>query len=192
MRKSAYSRLLPDSHGVEWPFEHSDGMFNMTIQRIAVYPGTFDPITNGHTDLVSRAARVFPKVIIAIAESPHKKPLFSLDERIRLAENQMDYLENVEVVGFSNLLVDFVQQIGASVIVRGLRAVSDFEYEFQLASMNRHLAPKVETLFLTPDEDFSFISSSLVKEIARLKGNVSEFVCEEVEQAMARRFAHLG
>ena len=164
----------------------------MSMERIAVYPGTFDPITNGHTDLVSRAARVFPKVIIAIAESPHKKPLFSLDERIRLAENQMAQLDNVEVVGFSNLLVEFVQQIGASIIVRGLRAVSDFEYEFQLASMNRHLAPKVETLFLTPDEDYSFISSSLVKEIARLKGNVSEFVCSEVEQAMTRRFAQLG
>ena len=163
-----------------------------TIERIAVYPGTFDPINNGHTDLVSRAARVFPKVIIAIAESPHKKPLFSLDERISLARNQMAHLDNVEVVGFSNLLVEFVQQIGASIIVRGLRAVSDFEYEFQLASMNRHLAPKVETLFLTPDEDYSFISSSLVKEIARLNGDVSEFVCAEVEQAMSRRFAHLG
>ena len=164
----------------------------MTMERIAVYPGTFDPITNGHTDLVSRAARVFPKVIIAIAESPHKKPLFSLDERIGLARNQMAHLENVEVVGFSNLLVEFVQQIGATVIVRGLRAVSDFEYEFQLASMNRHLAPTVETLFLTPDEDYSFISSSLVKEIARLDGDVSEFVCEEVQQAMARRFEQLG
>lgn len=163
----------------------------MKLERTAVYPGTFDPITNGHTDLVSRAARVFPKVIIAIAESPNKKPLFSLEERIRLAQNQMALLDNVEVVGFSNLLVEFVQQIGASIIVRGLRAVSDFEYEFQLASMNRHLAPKVETLFLTPDEDYSFISSSLVKEIARLHGDVSEFVCEEVEQAMTRRFAHL-
>jgi pantetheine-phosphate adenylyltransferase len=160
--------------------------------RIAVYPGTFDPITNGHTDLVSRAARVFPKVIIGIAESPHKKPLFSLEERISQAQNQMAHLSNVEVVGFSNLLVEFVQQIGASVIVRGLRAVSDFEYEFQLASMNRHLAPNVETLFLTPDEDYSFISSSLVKEIARLDGDVSEFVCAEVEQAMSRRFAELG
>jgi pantetheine-phosphate adenylyltransferase len=161
------------------------------MQRIAVYPGTFDPITNGHTDLVSRAARVFPKVIIGIAESPHKKPLFSLEERISQAQTQMAHLSNVEVVGFSNLLVEFVQQIGASVIVRGLRAVSDFEYEFQLASMNRHLAPNVETLFLTPDEDYSFISSSLVKEIARLDGDVSEFVCQEVEQAMSRRFAEL-
>ena len=171
---------------------NESGPNQMTMERIAVYPGTFDPITNGHTDLVSRAARVFPKVIIAIAESPHKKPLFSLDERIGLARNQMAHLENVEVVGFSNLLVEFVQQIGATVIVRGLRAVSDFEYEFQLASMNRHLAPTVETLFLTPDEDYSFISSSLAKEIARLDGDVSEFVCEEVQQAMARRFEQLG
>jgi pantetheine-phosphate adenylyltransferase len=115
----------------------------MSPNRIAVYPGTFDPITNGHTDLVSRAARVFSKVIIAIAESPHKKPLFSLQERIELTEHEMSHLDNVEVVGFSNLLVEFVQQLGASVIIRGLRAVSDFEYEFQLASMNRHIAPSV-------------------------------------------------
>ncbi|NNJ66001.1 MAG: pantetheine-phosphate adenylyltransferase, partial [Xanthomonadales bacterium] len=158
----------------------------------AVYPGTFDPVTNGHTDLVSRAARVFESVVIAIAESPHKKPLFSLEERISLTRNQLSHLGNVEVVGFSNLLVEFVQQLGATVIVRGLRAVSDFEYEFQLASMNRHLAPKVETLFLTPDEDYGFISSTLVKEIARLKGDVSEFVAEEVQQAMQQRFRQLG
>ena len=162
------------------------------MKRIALYPGTFDPITNGHTDLVSRAARVFPKVIIAIAESPHKEPLFSLKERIAMAEADMSHLDNIEVVGFSNLLVEFVQQMGASVIVRGLRAVSDFEYEFQLASMNRHIAPNVETLFLTPDEDYSFISSSLVKEVARLDGDVSEFVCEEVQTAMRKRFAESG
>jgi pantetheine-phosphate adenylyltransferase len=164
----------------------------MSTERIAVYPGTFDPITNGHTDLVARAARVFPKVIVAIAESPHKKPLFSLDERISLSRKQMAHLGNVEVVGFNNLLAEFVQQIGATIIIRGLRAVSDFEYEFQLASMNRHLAPKVETLFLTPDEEFSFISSSLVKEIARLDGDVSEFVAEEVQSAMRQRFRELG
>ena len=161
------------------------------MERIAVYPGTFDPITNGHTDLVSRAAKVFPKVIVAIAESPHKKPLFDLEERIQLARKGMRDLENVEVVGFDNLLAEFVQQIGATVIIRGLRAVSDFEYEFQLASMNRHLAPDVETMFLTPDENFSFISSTLVKEIARLDGDVSEFVDAEVREAMARRFAEL-
>jgi len=164
----------------------------MSTERIAVYPGTFDPITNGHTDLVARAARVFPKVIVAIAESPHKKPLFSLDERISLSRKQMAHLPNVEVIGFNNLLAEFVQQIGATIIIRGLRAVSDFEYEFQLASMNRHLAPRVETLFLTPDEEFSFISSSLVKEIARLDGDVSEFVAAEVQQAMRQRFRELG
>jgi pantetheine-phosphate adenylyltransferase len=163
----------------------------MDLHRTAVYPGTFDPITNGHIDLVSRAARVFSKVIVAIAESPHKKPLLSLDERILLSRNELIGLENVEVLGFSNLLVEFVQQIGAGVLIRGLRAVSDFEYEFQLASMNRHLAPNVETLFLTPDEEYSFISSSLVKEIARLDGDVSEFVSEEVRQAMRHRFEEM-
>ncbi len=163
----------------------------MNQHQIAVYPGTFDPITNGHIDLVSRAARVFTKVIVAIAESPHKKPLLSLDDRILLSRNELSELENVEVLGFSNLLVEFVQQIGAGVLIRGLRAVSDFEYEFQLASMNRHLAPNVETLFLTPDENYSFISSSLVKEIARLDGDVSEFVSEEVRQAMRHRFEEM-
>ena len=163
----------------------------MNLHRTAVYPGTFDPITNGHIDLVSRAARVFTKVIVAIAESPHKQVLLSLDERISLSRHELSALENVEVLGFSNLLVEFVQQAGAGVLIRGLRAVSDFEYEFQLASMNRHLAPNVETLFLTPDEEYSFISSSLVKEIARLDGDVSEFVSDEVRQAMRRRFKEL-
>ncbi len=163
----------------------------MNLHRIAVYPGTFDPITNGHIDLVSRAARVFTKVIVAIAESPHKNPLLSLDERVLLSRNELSALENVEVLGFSNLLVEFVQQIGAGVLIRGLRAVSDFEYEFQLASMNRRLAPNVETLFLTPDEEYSFISSSLVKEIARLDGDVSGFVSNEVRQAMRHRFEEM-
>ena len=163
----------------------------MDLHRTAVYPGTFDPITNGHIDLVARAARVFTKVIVAIAESPHKEPLLSLDERILLSRNELSGLKNVEVLGFSNLLVEFAQQIGAGVLIRGLRAVSDFEYEFQLASMNRHLAPNVETLFLTPDEEYGFISSSLVKEIARLDGDVSEFVSDEVRQAMRRRFAEM-
>ncbi len=163
----------------------------MNLHRTAVYPGTFDPITNGHIDLVSRAARVFSKVIVAIAESPHKNPLLSLDERILLSRNELNELKNVEVLGFSNLLVEFVQQIGAGVLIRGLRAVSDFEYEFQLASMNRRLAPNVETLFLTPDEEYSFISSSLVKEIARLDGDVSGFVSNEVRQAMRHRFEEM-
>ena len=160
----------------------------MKTHQIAVYPGTFDPVTHGHTDLVTRAARVFEKVIVAIAESPHKAPLFSLQERIQMTRGELKGLENVEVVGFDNLLMDFVHEMGAGVIVRGLRAVSDFEYEFQLASMNRHLAAEVETLFMTPDEAYSFISSSLVKEIARLDGDVSEFVGAEVRAALRERF----
>ncbi len=160
----------------------------MNTHQIAVYPGTFDPVTHGHTDLVTRAARVFEKVIVAIAESPHKAPLFSLDARIQMTRGELKGLDNVEVLGFDNLLMDFVHEMGAGVIVRGLRAVSDFEYEFQLASMNRHLAAEVETLFMTPDEAYSFISSSLVKEIARLDGDVSEFVGAEVRAALRERF----
>ena len=160
----------------------------MSSHQIAVYPGTFDPVTHGHTDLVTRAARVFGKVIVAIAESPHKTPLFSLKERIQMTRGELSELENVKVVGFEKLLIDFVRDAGAGVIIRGLRAVSDFEYEFQLASMNRHLAEDIETMFLTPDEDYSFISSSLVKEIARLDGNVSDFVGIEVQAALRERF----
>lgn len=159
------------------------------VHRAVVYPGTFDPITNGHTDLVSRAARVFNRVVVGIAESPHKKPLFTLEERIALARGELDRLGNVDVVGFDNLLIDFVRDVGADVIIRGLRAVSDFEYEFQLASMNRNLAPDIETLFLTPDENFGFISSTLVKEIARLGGDVREFVSKDVREALDRRFS---
>ena len=154
----------------------------------ALYPGTFDPITHGHTDLVSRAARVFDHVIVAIAESPHKTPFFSLQKRIKLAQSQLGHLDNIEIVGFSNLLVDFVQEKGASVIVRGLRAVSDFEYEFQLASMNRNLCEEVETMFLTPDERYGFISSTLVREVARLGGDVSQFVGAEIESALKKQF----
>lgn len=158
----------------------------------ALYPGTFDPITHGHTDLVSRAARVFDHVIVAIAESPHKTPFFSLEKRIELAASQLNHLDNIEIVGFSNLLVDFVQEKGASVIVRGLRAVSDFEYEFQLASMNRRLCEEVETMFLTPDEKFGFISSTLVREVARLGGDVSQFVGREIDLAMQEQFGNAG
>lgn len=160
----------------------------MNSPRVALYPGTFDPITHGHTDLVSRAARVFDQVIVAIAESPHKTPFFSLDRRIELAEGQLGHLDNIEIVGFSNLLVDFVQDKGASVIVRGLRAVSDFEYEFQLASMNRNLCEEVETMFLTPDEKYGFISSTLVREVARLGGDVSQFVGSEIAIALKEQF----
>lgn len=158
----------------------------------ALYPGTFDPITHGHTDLVTRAARVFDHVIVAIAESPHKTPFFSLEKRIEQAATQLSHLDNIEIVGFSNLLVDFVQEKGASVIVRGLRAVSDFEYEFQLASMNRNLCEEVETMFLTPDEKYGFISSTLVREVARLGGDVSQFVGAEIALALREQFGFTG
>jgi len=164
----------------------------MNSPRVAVYPGTFDPITHGHTDLVTRAARVFERVIVAIAESPHKTPFFTLAERIDLARTQLGHLGNIEIVGFSNLLVDFVQEKGGSVIVRGLRAVSDFEYEFQLASMNRNLCEDVETMFLTPDEKYGFISSTLVREVARLNGDVSQFVGSEISLALKQRFGLTG
>jgi pantetheine-phosphate adenylyltransferase len=156
--------------------------------RIAVYPGTFDPITNGHIDLASRAAPLFDRLIVAVADSSTKNPAFDLEQRIELARTALSDLPNVEVRGFANLLADFVEDIGAGVILRGLRAVSDFEYEFQLASMNRHLIPAAETLFLTPAEQYSFISSSLVREIARLGGDVSGFVHPVVQKALRTRY----
>lgn len=154
---------------------------------IAVYPGTFDPVTNGHTDLVERASRLFGRLVVAVADSPHKEPAFTLEERLAFAETALDGLKNVDVMGFDTLLADFVRKVGGHVILRGLRAVSDFEYEFQLASMNRHLIPEAETLFLTPSEQYSFISSSLVREIARLGGDVSNFVSPGVARALADR-----
>ena len=157
------------------------------MNAIAIYPGTFDPITNGHGDLVQRALRRFDRVIVAIAESTGKSTCFTLDERVSLARTALDHLDNVEVVGFDGLLVKFAQDQGAGVILRGLRAVSDFEYEFQLASMNRKLAPDVETMFLTPDEGYSFISSSLVREIAALGGDVRPFVHPAVQNALKER-----
>ena len=156
--------------------------------RVAVYPGTFDPITNGHADLVARAAPLFSRVVVAVADSRGKGPCFSLQERIDMARKALEGLENVEVRGFDTLLANLVREIGAGVILRGLRAVSDFEYEFQLASMNRHLIPSAETLFLTPAEQYSFISSSLVREIARLGGDVSGFVHPLVQQALQVRW----
>jgi pantetheine-phosphate adenylyltransferase len=153
----------------------------------ALYPGTFDPITNGHSDIIERAARLFDRVIVAIAANAKKQPAFSLEERIALAREALAGLANVEVCGFDSLLADYVQQQGAQVILRGLRAVSDFEYEFQLAGMNRRLAPKVETLFLTPAENYAFISSSLVKEVASLGGDVSAFVHPTVLAALGNR-----
>ncbi|APZ42039.1 pantetheine-phosphate adenylyltransferase [Acidihalobacter ferrooxydans] len=152
-----------------------------------VYPGTFDPITNGHTDLVRRACRLFDRVIVAVAENPGKGTTFRLDERIEMVSEVLKGEPCVEVVGFSELLVDFAHKQNAQLILRGLRAVSDFEYEFQLSSMNRKLAPEVETIFLTPDEAYGFISSSLVREISRLGGDVSGFVAPNVEAALRRR-----
>ncbi len=157
---------------------------NPARNRIAVYPGTFDPITNGHVDLVSRAAQLFDKIIVGIAESPNKSPAFDMRERVHLAQIALEAHDNVEVEGFDTLLAHFVRDKGAGVLLRGLRAVSDFEYEFQLASMNRHLIPEVETLFLTPSEQYSFISSSLVREIGRLGGDVKGFVHPAVQAAM--------
>lgn len=154
-----------------------------------VYPGTFDPITRGHEDLVRRASRLFDRVVVAVAASATKQPFFDLAERLAMARETLADLANVEVASFDSLLVDFVRGQGTNLVLRGLRAVSDFEYEFQLASMNRHLIPQVETLFLTPAEKYSFISSSLVREIARLGGDVSGFVHPAVQNALRRRWA---
>jgi pantetheine-phosphate adenylyltransferase len=157
------------------------------MKKTVIYPGTFDPITNGHCDLVQRAARLFNRLIVAVAENPSKKPLFQLEKRIELASAALKDLRNVEVTGFTGLLIDCAKEHQASVILRGLRAVSDFEYEFQLASMNRNMMPELETLFLTPAEQYSFISANLVREIAKLGGDVTQFVPHEVAQALKER-----
>lgn len=157
--------------------------------RTVVYPGTFDPITNGHIDLVERACRLFDKVIVAVAASSRKNPLFSLEERVELAQETLAHLPNVEVCGFDILLVEFVRQKNAQAVLRGLRAVSDFEYEFQLANMNRALEPSMESIFLTPAEHLSYISSSIVREIAMLGGDVSKFVAPAVESALVKKFS---
>jgi pantetheine-phosphate adenylyltransferase len=157
---------------------------SVASNRIAVYPGTFDPITNGHVDLVDRAAPLFERLIVGVAESPGKGPALPLPMRVQLARDALAAHANVEVRGFDGLLAHFVRDLGAGVLLRGLRAVSDFEYEFQLASMNRHLIPDVETLFLTPAEQYGFISSSLVREISRLGGDVSAFVPLAVAKAL--------
>ncbi len=154
-----------------------------------LYPGTFDPITKGHGDLVERAARLFDHVIIAVAASPRKNPLFPLEQRVELAREVTRHLPNVEVVGFSSLLATFAKEQNANILLRGLRAVSDFEYEFQLANMNRHLAPELESLFLTPSEKYSYISSTLIREIARLGGDVSNFVHPTVMDALHKRYS---
>jgi pantetheine-phosphate adenylyltransferase len=156
---------------------------------VALYPGTFDPITNGHADLVRRAARLFDRVVVGVAADTGKESAFTLDERVALARTVLAEVAGVEVTGFSGLTVAFAQSRGISVVLRGLRAVSDFEFEFQLATMNRQLGREVETLFLTPDEHFTFISSSLVRQIVALGGNVSRFVHPAVEAELKRKFA---
>ena len=139
--------------------------------KTIVYPGTFDPITNGHVDLVERASKLFGKVVIGIASNRQKSPLFTIEERIDLARECLQHISNVEIYGFNSLLVNFVKECNADAIMRGLRAVSDFEYEFQMANMNRALSPEIESIFLTPSEKFSYISSSLVREISSLNGD---------------------
>ena len=154
----------------------------MTIK--AIYPGTFDPVTNGHTDLIERASHLFTEVIVGVAASPSKKPRFDLAQRVAMIEEVSRHLPNVTVVGFSGLLVDFAKKNQAKVLIRGLRAVSDFEYEFQLANMNRRLSPELESVFLTPSEGNSFISSTLVKEVSLHEGDVSQFVHPTVKAAL--------
>ena len=158
------------------------------MAKIVLYPGTFDPVTNGHLDLIERAARLFDKVVVAVAESEGKNPLFNVQQRVELVKEVVKDIANVEVSGFSGLLVDFAKEKNANALLRGLRAVSDFEYEFQLALMNRRLAPELESLFLTPAEQHSFISSTLVREVAELGGDVTEFVPEAVQDALKTRF----
>lgn len=159
------------------------------MKNTAIYPGTFDPITNGHVDLVARATRIFDRVIVAIAENKAKIPLFNLAERVSLAQAAVAELPNIDVIGFDTLLIECARKHGANVILRGLRAVSDFEFEFQLAGMNRYLGPEIETMFLTPSEKYAFISSSVIREIAKLGGDVSTFVPEPVQVALVRKFA---
>ena len=153
----------------------------------AMYPGTFDPVTRGHEDLVRRAARIFDRVVVAIAADPGKQPMFDLLERVALAEAVLADIPEAEVMGYEGLTIDFAREHGLGAIIRGLRAVSDFEYEFQLANMNRHLTDEVETVFLTPTERYTYISSSLVREIAMLGGDVGEFVSPVVEKALLER-----
>lgn len=155
----------------------------------AIYPGTFDPITSGHLDLIARASKLYHRIIVAVALSKGKTPLFSIEERVELAAAVTTEFSNVDVRGFDTLLVEFAKQEGANVILRGLRAVSDFEYEFQMAGMNRRLAPEMETVFLTPAEQYEFISSSMIREIAQLKGDISSFVPELVHERLIEKFS---
>jgi len=155
----------------------------------ALYPGTFDPITSGHVDITERAAKLFDSVVIAIASSQKKSPLFSLEERIDLARQSLSHLNNVEVIGFNILLTQAAKEQNANIIIRGIRSVTDFEYEFQLAYMNRKLSGKVETVFLTPSESLTYVSSSLIREIASLDGDITPFVTQPVANALRKKFA---
>ncbi len=161
-------------------------------EGVAVYPGTFDPLTRGHEDLIRRAARLFPRVIVAVADSRGKRPIFELPERVEIAREVLADIPNVDVLGFSGLLLDFLKQQDARIVVRGLRAVSDFEYEFQMAGMNRRLYSEVETIFLTPGDEFMFLSATMVREIALLGGDVSKFVQPAVQARLQKRVAERG
>jgi len=158
------------------------------MEMTAIYPGTFDPITDGHLDLILRASKLFTHVIVAVAANQGKAPLFTLAERVEIASEVTSHLSNVSIIGFNNLLVDCAKEHKADVVLRGLRAVSDFEYEFQMAGMNRRLSPELETVFLTPAEQYEFISSSMIREIARLNGDVSGFVPKYVEEKLIKKF----
>lgn len=162
------------------------------MSRIAIYPGTFDPLTRGHEDLIRRGAKMFDTIIVGVADSRNKKPFFTLEERVAMAKEVLSHDSNVQVIGFSGLLKNFIRDHNGSVVLRGLRAVSDFEYEFQMAGMNRHLMPDIETMFMTPSDQYQFISGTIVREIAALGGDISKFVFPIVEAAVKEKHAQLG